>query len=147
MPKRRAIFGEEAESGGQHAEQAEASPWRAIAAARSAEDWYCGVDSLGVRWSMSSRASSFHPPGKASSPTPRGTISPGLVASCANASAARAMSSCTSGRFGGPAVFPSGKSVKAARGGLAEAVMVHALVKDEVTTPAASSARAISPTD
>lgn len=44
-------------------------------------------------------------------------------------------------------MLPSGKSVKAALGGFADAVMVQALVSDTVATPAASSARAISPTD
>ena len=57
------------------------------------------------------------------------------------------MSSWTSDRCGGPAVFPKGKSVNNARGGFADAVIVHALVSDTVATPAASNALAISPTD
>ena len=54
---------------------------------------------------------------------------------------------CSWGRSGGPQVCPSGKSVKAARGGLAEAVMDRALVIDRVGTPFSSIALLISPTD
>ena len=43
--------------------------------------------------------------------------------------------------------MPSGKSVKTARGGLADWVIDHALEIDVVVTPEASSARAIRPTD
>ncbi len=42
---------------------------------------------------------------------------------------------CVTRSFGGPEVLPSGKSVKTARGGLADAVMLHALVTDVVVTP------------
>ena len=54
---------------------------------------------------------------------------------------------CRSGLSGGPHVCPSGKSVKAARGGLAEAVIDRALVIERVGTPFASITLLISPTD
>ncbi len=57
------------------------------------------------------------------------------------------MASCVAGSSGGPAVWPKGKSVKTARGGLAAAVIDQALVIEVVVMPEASSARAISPTD
>ncbi len=44
-------------------------------------------------------------------------------------------------------MWPSGKSVKAARGGLADAVIEWALVIDRVGTPLASIALLTSPTD
>jgi hypothetical protein len=74
-------------------------------------------------------------------------IVPGCVIEKAADSALRVIASCVSRSCGGPAVLPSGKSVKTARGGFAAAVILHALVMDVVVVPAASSALEISPTD
>ena len=72
---------------------------------------------------------------------------PGVSRVSKSAKASRMIDRCMSGLSGGPQVCPRGKSVKAARGGLAEAVIDRALVIERVGTPFASIARLISPTD
>lgn len=74
-------------------------------------------------------------------------IVPGSVIEYAASRALLAIISCVPRSFGGPAVLPNGKSVKTARGGFAAEVMLHALEIEVVGVPAASIARAISPTD
>ena len=54
---------------------------------------------------------------------------------------------CPSGSFGPPVVWPSGRSTKAVRGGLALAVIDLADEKPKVGNPPASRWRAIRPTD
>lgn len=74
-------------------------------------------------------------------------IVPGVSIECTASNAARVIARCPSASPGRPEVWPNGKSVYTARDGLADAVMLHALVMHTVGIPEASIARAISPTD
>ena len=71
---------------------------------------------------------------------------PGTSMAWAAARARRSTSRWNSGSWGRPTVLPNGTSMKAARGGLAAAVMLYAAVSQRVGMPAASSARATRPT-
>ena len=65
-------------------------------------------------------------------------VVPGVVSEVKASSASIRMARCKSGSSGLPVVWPSGKSRKAARGGLTARVMSSALVIERVGMPAAS---------
>jgi len=121
----------------------------------SAGYWYWGVSSRGVRKSpfgspepVSAFAMGFSRHVSSSDQRSfKNLISPGR---CNSSKAPRAFFNnlfWASGWFFLPVVWPSGKSRKAARGGATERVIDRALVMQSVGIPAASSSRAISPTD